>query len=184
MGVEHQVAKMTAHGIQINGMGFGGIPDLSQTDIAAALAGLHGPAYWLMRLKYCGDVSQAKPLAESIAWHMLSEAMAGGEDVSAQIARKLARVIVLQFTTGPVCEDCHGTGTAFECATVKDCRPCGGTGRLAMTAERSATIAGVSAPTYRKRYAYLVNQEVARLESLEGSAFSHIRRRIYGKNSD
>lgn len=185
MGVEHQVAKMTAHGIQINGMGFGGIPDLSQTDVAAALAGLHGPAYWLMRLKYCGDVSLAKPLADSIAWRMLGEAMVGeGEDVSAQVARKLSVVILMQFTTGPVCEDCHGTGTAFEGATVRDCRPCGGTGRLVMTTERSANIAGVSAPTYRKRYADLVNAEVARLESLEGSAFAHIRRQIYDQNSD
>jgi hypothetical protein len=180
MGIEHQVAKMTAHGIQISGMGFGGLPELSQTDIAAALAGLHGPAYWLLRLKYCGDVSQAKPLAESIAWHMLGEAMAGGDDVSAQIARKLARVIVLQFTTGPVCEDCHGTGTAFEGTRVKDCQSCRGSGRLSMTAGRSAQLAGVSEPTYRKRYARLVNSEVARLEALENLAFSHMRRKIYG----
>lgn len=183
MGIEHHVAKMTAHGIQISGMGFGGMPELSQTDVAQALSGLHGQAYWLMRLKYCGDLSLFRPLVDAIALRMLGEAMVGGEDVSAQVARKLAAVIVMQHTTGPICEDCHGTGTAFEGATVKDCPACAGTGRLVMTTTRSAQIAGVSPPTYRKRYADLVNGEVARLEALESHAFSHIRRRIYGEKS-
>tara|TARA_R110002073_G_scaffold44656_3_gene123726 strand:- start:4000 stop:4554 length:555 start_codon:yes stop_codon:yes gene_type:complete len=183
MGVEHQVAKMTAHGVQITGEGFGGTGELSQTDIAAALAGLHGQAYWLMRLKYCADMSMFQRLSDSIAFRLLGQALAGGDDIGARAAGKVASVVVMQFTTGPVCDSCHGTGTAFHGATVKDCGACNGSGRLSMTQETSAGIAGVSVPTYRKKYARMVNAEVSRLESIESNAFSHIRRRIYGEKT-
>jgi hypothetical protein len=184
MGIAEIVAKMTPHGPQIGAMGRGGIPELSMTDVAAALSGLQGPAYWLMRLKYCGDASLFQPLADSIAFRLLGEAMAGGDDIGAQAARRLASIVVMQFTTGPVCEDCHGTGTAFQGATVKDCAPCKGTGRLVMTESRSAGMIGVSPPTYRKKYARVVDKEVATLEALESHAFGHISRRIYGKKED
>ena len=184
MGIAEIVAKMTAHGPQIGAMGRGGIPELSMTDVAAALSGLHGPAYWLMRLKYCGDYSMFQRLSDSIAFRLIGEAMVGGDDIGVQEARKLASVVVMQFTTGPICEECHGTGTSFQGSTVKDCGPCKGSGRLVMTESRSAAIIGVSPPTYRKKYAKAVNNEVAGLEQLESHAFGHISRRIYGKKDD
>tara|TARA_R110001599_G_scaffold33832_3_gene108828 strand:+ start:14489 stop:15031 length:543 start_codon:yes stop_codon:yes gene_type:complete len=179
MGVEHQVAKMTAHGVQITGEGFGGTGELSQTDIAAALAGLHGQAYWLMRLKYCADTSMLARLVDAVAFQMLGEAMVSDEDVSAHTAKGLALVAVMQATLGPICDDCHGTGTAFTKDSATDCVPCRGTGRLAMTQDRAAGIAGMTRKTYAKTYSRLVDRAVSRLEAFESLGFTHVRRQIY-----
>jgi len=180
MGVEHQMARLTARGVQITGAGFGGTVELSQTDIAWALAGLHGPAYWFMRLKFCGDESMVAPLRDSIAWRILGEAMTGATDVTARAAVGIAAAAIMQATKGPICEACNGTGTLITAVEVHDCRPCRGTGRLAMTQDRAAGIVGVSVPTYAKRYEREVNRYVALLESYESRGLSHVRLKVRG----
>jgi hypothetical protein len=180
MAVEHIIAKMTAHGVAITGAGFGGISELSQTDAAWALSGLHGPVYWFMRLKFCADASMVQPLRDSIAWQILGEAMTGATDLTARAAVGIAAAAIMQATTGPVCNTCHGTGTVITPTEASDCKPCRGTGRLAMTQDRAAGIVGVSVPTYAKKYEREVNRYVALLESYETRGLSHVRMKVRG----
>jgi len=181
MGVEHQMARLTARGVQITGAGFGGTVELSQTDVAWALAGLHGPAYWYMRLKFCGDKSVLKDLVNSVAFSILGEAMTGNVDVTAQRAPRLAMVAIMQATDGPLCIKCDGTGVVIKPDSAKECGTCRGTGRVQMTQDRAASIAKMSIPTYTKYYERLVSDYVALLEGYESRGLSHVARRIRQK---
>jgi hypothetical protein len=181
MGVQHQLARMTAKGSQITGEGFGGKSDLSQTDIAWALSGLHGKPYWYMRLKFCGDTTVLPLLRNAMVAQMLSEAMAGGMDISAQTAPVLAMVAIMQATDGPVCKGCNGTGTVTDGVESSDCTACKGTGRLKMTQARAAELSGVSTPTYIKRHESWVDLQVMHLESYESQGLGHVSRRIYNE---
>ncbi len=184
MGVEHQMARMTARGAQITGEGFGGNSELSQTDIAMALAGLNGKAYWFMRLKFCADESMGKKLRHGMAFSMLGDAMLNGPDLTAKVAMGLATVALMQATTGPICERCNGTGTVTKANLSTDCKTCKGTGRLNMTQERAASLAGVSTPTYVKRYEHVVNDYVSKLEQYESRGLAHVRRKIYSGSEE
>jgi hypothetical protein len=183
MGIEHQLARLTAKGPPLTGAGFGGIAEISQTDIAAAMSGLEGPAYWYMRLKFIGDPAEFPRLRDALAFQMLGEAMMGEFDLSAKHAPGLATVAIRQATGGGLCDACNGTKLTITADSVADCKPCKGTGKLKMTQDLAASIAKVSTPTYVKKYERIVDHFVSRLELYESQGLSHISRRLYGKRA-
>ena len=185
MGIEHQIARLTAKGPQLNGTGFGGIAEISQTDIAAALSGLHGSNYLYMRYKFVDDASCYAPLVQALAWQIIGEAMTGeGVDVSAKAAPTIVSVAIQQATRGGVCEACNGTGHTSTLEAYEDCQPCKATGRLNMTQDKAAALIGVSTPTYVKRFEKIVNTVVGRLELYESNGLAHVSRRLYGKKDN
>lgn len=175
----HLLAKLTAHGIQITGEGHGGMPQITESDVAGAMAGMRRVVYQFMRLKYCADKSMLRPVVERVTFRLLGDAMY--ESLRVGEVKRLSTLIVHQATEGPLCETCNGTGTILSDENVKDCRPCRGTGRRRMSQERAADFMEVSRPTYVKSFQHLVDDEVASLESLEQEGFDHLRRQFYTK---
>lgn len=172
------LAKLTAHGVNITGQGFGGRPDITESDVAGAMAGLQKESYELLRLKYCDDVSYYRSVADGVSWRMLGRAMYGDFDISAKAATKAAMIVVDQAVRGPVCRTCQGTGTVVTKDSAKDCNPCHGTGRRQMTSNAAAKFMGVGRDTYVRKYERIVNQHVAELESYESAGISHLRRKF------
>jgi RecJ-like exonuclease len=133
-----------------------------------------------MRLKFCGDLTMSAPLRDAIACKIMGEAITGTTDLTARAAVGIAAAAIMQATTGPICDTCQGTGTVITPTEASDCRPCRGTGRLAMTQDRAAGIVGVSVPTYAKKYEREVNRYVSLLESYESRGLSHVRLKVRG----
>ena len=166
----------------MSGEGFGGIADLSQTDIAASLSGLRGQTYQLMRLKFCGDESVRRDLQHSITMQILVDGIRDDTDVSAKVAVALARLIIDEAMRSQVCRSCGGTGTILSDSEAKDCPSCSGSGRRSLSQRAAARAAGVSAPTYGKRYASTVDRFLSHLQTLESIGLRHASRRLYGNN--
>jgi len=175
-----QLSRLTAKGCQITGAGHGGIAELTQSDIAAGLAGLRDPVYWYMRIKFCGDESLIPDLRTAIAYKMLRDSINAEVDLSMRTARGLALTAVIQATIGPLCHCCRGTGIMITTNSASDCTACKGTGRVPMTQARAAELAGVHRNTYARKYERIVNRYVSELEGYESQGFSHIRRRLFG----
>ena len=172
------LAKLTAHGVPLDGTG-GGTPAITSSDVSAALAGLPHTQERLIRLKYTGDGTALPALVDSIAWRMLGECMNRTEDPGPKLATRLAVVVVSQVVNGHICPECEGTGSApDEEKGLIDCPGCKATGRQHMTHARASELAGVSVPTYRKHWQKLVKSMLCDMEAEEGEALRHIAMRL------
>jgi len=126
-----QLSRLTAKGCQDNGRrDTDGIAELTQSDIAAGLAGLRDPVYWYMRIKFCADESLIPDLRTAIAYKMLRDSINAEVDLSMRTARGLALTAVIQATIGPLCHCCRGTGIMITTNSASDCGACKGTGRV------------------------------------------------------
>jgi len=167
------LAKLTAHGVQFTGGGFGGAVEISESDVAAALAGLDHRIYEFMRLKFCGDASMMKRVVEGVAWDIVLETFSDERDPGIKLARNLALIVVHQATEGPLCPNCNGTGTF----RYRDCKACD-SGRRHMSIRLCASMAGVSRAVYRRDWERLVNFYVSKLQGYEAVGVAHIWRQL------
>ncbi len=172
MSTENLLAKMTAHGIQISGEGFGGKVDISCTDVAAACAGMREPVYMLMLLKFCADKAAAKPMQIYIAQLMHKE------NPAMPLARcmDLALVVLVQEVGGYICKTCDGTGRARYAV----CRGCKGSGKADISQRERARLVGIDESTYRRSYAKLVEAWAAQAGQWESEGLRHVWRQCRG----
>jgi hypothetical protein len=144
------MAKMTPHGCQITGMGFGGEAGITGLDVAGALGmgRLTHPAYLFGLLKYCSDHNvlsridrimrgHVAAIGKSSRWFLTDDQIAG-----------LARLAIVENIHCPVCDRCHGSGEI----AARPCDKCAGSGRIPMSARRRAEIAGIPWTTWRREW--------------------------------
>lgn len=173
------LAKLTAKGVAMDGAGFGGVPNLTSSDVAGAMAGLTPPVYQLLRLKYCGEEEMRPVVVERVAFSLLGYAMTGDIDLKVSTVRNLAALVVDLVMKGALCGSCGGTGMLITDATAKDCGVCRGSGRANMTQKAAADFLGIDKRTYTKNYDRLVVRFCADLEAMEASGLAHVRRQIF-----
>lgn len=167
------LAKLTAKGLSISGGGFGGEITIRPEDVAGALRGVRGAAYYFVLLKYTGDNNVATTAVDMLARCILD----GDEGVSDPTEAKLyASAIILDNIRGDVCRTCNGTGQY----RYKTCRGCKGAGKKPPSTRARARSVGLSDYDYRKagearftRWASYLNE----CESYALSKMSHNVRR-------
>ena len=170
------VARLTAKGIQ-PGMPFGGIPDLTKTDIAAACSGTHSLQFHLVLAKYCDDVYSAlKAVGELMGEMRMRDSV--WREMEPQKLQCVAAMIIDEFVAAKRCRSCKGTGEVKSGTTIVTCKPCQGSGKRLISATSRAKAIGMPESTYRNQQ---LNERVDRLVryliDLEIGALERISRR-------
>lgn len=148
MSRAEMLAKMTPHGPQITGEGFGGFQKLTMMDIAGALGmgNLDHSAYLFGILKYCGDHQVMGRLDRIIRGHVYQIGKFEGWNLTDAEVRGLAALSLFENLHSPVCDRCNGSCQV----AAKPCDKCSGSGRLPLSNRRRAIIAGIPEATWRR----------------------------------
>jgi len=171
------VARLTAKGIQ-PGMPFGGIPDLTKTDIAAACSGTHSLQFHLILAKYCDDVYSAlKAVGELMEEMRIRDGV--WREMEARRLQCVAATIIDEFVAAKRCRSCKGTGEVKNGTTIVTCKPCEGGGKRPISATSRAKLIGMPESTYRSQQLnerfdrlarYLIDLEMGALERISRKA--------------
>lgn len=159
------------------GGSFGGIPELSKTDIAAACTRLEPLHFHLIMAKYCDDAHSAiQALGE------LQEEMCQRNSLWAEMEplrrTYIAAAMIDEFVASKKCRRCKGTGEGVEWKKVVDCNSCGGSGKLQVSATSRAHACEIPESTFRSQKIMEPFQEEMRwLADIEISALQRISRK-------
>ena len=131
--------------------GFGGIPDLTTSDIAAALYNCNKPGLMVLLAKVCGE-GDYKAIYEVLfpqvlrrgfreKWRLRpsDEARAG----------KLLEIAIKETVGTNICPSCKGVKHSLINPT-EECQLCNGTGKWLIYDQQKADYLGISARAYRK----------------------------------
>lgn len=170
------MARLTTKGIQAGAI-FGGIPELSRTDIAAACTRLQPLHFHLIMAKYCDDVHSAiQALGE------LQEEMGYRAKVWAEMEpgkRTIcAAAIIDEFVSAKKCRRCKGNGEVKEGALVVTCKTCDGSGHRSPSVTSRARACEIPESTFRSQRLNEPYQDIMRLlADIEISALERISRK-------
>lgn len=142
------MARLTTKGLQA-GMIFGGIPELTRTDIAAACSGLEPLHMHLIMAKYCDDIHSALAALNEIQ-DLMCDKSRFWADCDAGIRYKIGLAMVQEFVSATRCRSCKGTGSKTVDSKIADCKGCGGSGNADKSAASRARMSGIPETTYRK----------------------------------
>lgn len=170
------MARLTTKGIR-PGMPFGGIPDLTKTDIAAACSRLKSLDFHLIMAKYCDDVHSALQ-----AMGELQEFLANWNQAFADMCpikrNVMAAAMINEFVSSRRCGSCKGIGEKREGSRIVDCKPCDGTGQKRISATARAKACDIPESTFRgQRLNELFEDVMRRLSDIEISALERISRK-------
>jgi hypothetical protein len=179
MGAEKAVflmARLTTKGLQ-PGMMFGGIPELSRTDIAAACAKLPPLQFHLVMAKYCDDVEsvfmalaelQAVMIARNPIW----------KEMEPRRRTCITASMLDEFVAAKRCRRCKGTAEVVEEKKVVTCKSCSGTGHLIISESSRARSCGIPKTTFREHGLMKPFSDIMwYLADIEMSALSYISRK-------
>ena len=170
------MARLTTKGLQPDVV-FGGTPELSRTDIAAACAKLEPLTFHLIMAKYCDDAHSAiKALGE------LQEEMCHRSSLWADMdpfrRSYVAAAMVEEFVVARKCQKCKGTAEMREGGRIVDCSSCGGAGRKLISATSRARACEIPESTFRSQKLMEPFQEMMRwLSDIETMALERISRK-------
>ena len=171
------MARLTTKGVP-HGASFGGIPELSRTDIAAACTRLQPLHFHLIMAKYCDDVRSAiQALGE------LQEEMCYQDSLWADMEPMrrgyIAAAMIEEFVGAKKCRKCKGVGEAIEWKQVAPCKSCDGTGKMIISATSRARACEIPESTFRSQkimepyqemMQYLADVEIRSLERISRKA--------------
>lgn len=170
------MARLTTKGIR-PGMPFGGIPDLTKTDIAAACSRLRPLDFHLIMAKYCDDVHSALQ-----AMGELQELLANWNQYFADMCplkrNAMAAAMIDEFASAKPCRSCKGRGDKQEGSRIVACKACEGTGKKRISVTARAKACDIPESTFRGQRLNEPYQEIMRhLSDLEISALERISRK-------
>jgi ribosomal protein L40E len=170
------MAKMTPHGVQITGMGFGGTTNLSALDVAGALGmgGLSHPAYLFGLLKYCGDHQVLGRLDRIVRGYVFTLGKAERWNLTDDQICGLSRLAVFENLHVRTCGKCNGSGTI----AAKACDKCEGTGRLPMSNRQRATIAGIPETSFRREWKSRAQRCYGIVQNWESELITHLHKQL------
>ena len=179
MGAEKAVflmARLTTKGLQ-PGMMFGGTPELSRTDIAAACTRLPSLHFHLVMAKYCDDVASAfMALAELQAEMVVRDLV--WKEMEPRRLTCIAASMLDEFVAAKRCRTCKGTAEVKEGNKVVPCKACGATGHLVISESSRARSCGIPKTTFRDQGLMRPFSDVMwRLADIEMNALERISRK-------
>jgi len=105
----------------------GGIPAITQMDVAAMLAHASAREEALLRAKYCGEPDHA-------AWaHLFIYLMEQGWEAEQGQIDTLTRIVLDDYLASGICSGCNGAQGAVIDNRWEVCTACGGIGRKALS---------------------------------------------------
>jgi len=142
------MARLTIKGAQPDSV-FGGTPELSRTDIAAACSKLQPLHFHLIMAKYCDDVHSAIQALGELQEEMChrNALWAGMEPIRRSY---VAAAMIEEFVGAKKCRKCKGTAEMREGNVVKDCNSCGGSGHATISATSRARACEIAETTFRR----------------------------------
>ena len=176
MGAEKAVylmARLPAKGIQA-GMPFGGIPELTKTDIAAACSRLGSLQFHLVMAKYCDDVYSALEAVGEVQQEMRIRDSVWRE-MEPRRLQCIAAAIIDECVSAKRCRSCKGRGEVQQATKLVPCAPCDATGKRPISATSRARACGIPESTYRSQQInerfdvisrYLIDLEMGALERI------------------
>jgi len=174
------IAKLTAKMRQIDGAGFGGTPEISSIDIAAALSGSHRRGYLLVLTKYADDNSAGNAL-----WSELAEEIKRERVCSHDVARGVALACIYPVVNPSLCGVCNGRGYIYprlKDKTIEEaarpCSSCRGIGRTNFPERQRAIIARIPKSTWWDRWKEYAAEKEEYLWLLESSTLQRMREQL------
>ena len=171
------MARLPAKGIQA-GMPFGGIPELTKTDIAAACSRLGSLQFHLVMAKYCDDVYSALKAVGEVQQEMRIRDSVWRE-MEPRRLQCIAAAIIDEVVGARRCRRCKGTGSTLNGTTIVTCPSCEGSGKRSISATSRAKSCGIPESTYRSQQInerfdviarYLIDLEMGALERISRKA--------------
>lgn len=143
------MARLTTKGLQ-PGIIFGGIPDLTKSDIAAACSKLPSLDFHLIMAKYCDDVNSALDAMGEVQDLMCSNSSVFA-DMDPFKRTSVAASIIQEFVSSRKCPRCKGTGQKLVESKIAACKPCGGSGQKSVSLNARATACDIPEATFRRQ---------------------------------
>ena len=171
------MARLPAKGIQA-GMPFGGIPELTKTDIAAACSRLGSLQFHLVMAKYCDDVYSALEAVGEVQQEMRIRDSVWRE-MEPRRLQCIAAAIIDECVSAKRCRSCKGRGEVQQATKLVPCAPCDATGKRSISATSRAKACGIPESTYRSQQInarfdaiarYLIDLEMGALERISRKA--------------
>jgi hypothetical protein len=179
------LAKLTPHGIPFDAVSFGGIPELSSTDVAAGIAMAHlciGEAA-LLRVRYCGD--QSSWTEARIAWYSRVHSI-GIEDRWPKPSSRhptwlvMALGSLVEHCGSGRCHVCHGVAHLLINNLVATCAACRGSGREPIGERRLSELAAIPRTTWRRTYSVLMEVCRREIETIDSRACAAVAAKLRG----
>lgn len=168
----NHLSKLSVRTVDPGAVPGAGLPDITSSDVAAALAyGLSPAAQHLGLYLFTGDSLSRdvviKCLAVNIATHYTKE-ISRGEEMPSETAEGLALSVLSEMSDRRRCRRCKGSGTVFMkvqgdqlkpgntpaiTKSLTACPKCGGEGVESMSDFQRARLAGLNSRTLNRRYA-------------------------------
>ncbi len=172
----YHMARLTPKGLQPDTI-FGGTPELTMSDIAAACSRLQPLQFHLIMAKYCDDVRSALQAMAELQDEMCERSKVWA-DMEAIKRSYVAAALIEEFVGARKCRRCKGTGEVVEGSAVVGCRPCQGTGQRNASVTARAKACEIPESTFRSRAINEPYQEMIRvMADLEINALERISRR-------
>lgn len=173
-------AMLNARGAAFGGVGGGGIPSLTASDIARMLTGLERGPFLAGMVKECGDI---RSVAELERWLWI-EAM----NIACRerwpfcrgqaYCRRMAGLAVYEFIVPvpSVCESCSGDGFIVVDGNGMECTECRNRGGRKMSANLRSELAGIPYTSWRQGWGTRYEAVYLTVQGWHSAAMSHMRR--------
>lgn len=176
----------------------GGVSDLANVDIAAALSGSSLAGYYLALFKYVGD----RTVLPQLERHWYSDVMTYGyakgwwsDDQHAQLSRywnrwgdisgdrytdfcklvmRLVRLVLGEVIRESVHSTCNGTGVYQR----NVCNGCRGTGKKPLVVSEMLTLLQITRYEYNKRWEHIVKTLIHRGYQINDDTLHNVRRKL------
>ncbi len=177
--------------------GRGGVPSLTRSDVAAAMAGgLSEPAQCLAYFLFTGEVRAELALAH----HIRSAIIANNPDMDSRIADGLTRSVMAESFDHSRCRACRGSGQIVskvplntsdthgagvflsERRELMTCDRCDGHGVSQWTAFKRAKMAGMNERSFTRLYSAARAAGARSVRAWMGELTSHLTQRLQGQD--
>ena len=170
------LARLTTRGVQPDAT-FGGIPEFSRTDIAAACTNIKSLPFHLVMAKYCDDVHSALQAMGELQEEMCHRSTTWAE-MNPFRRGYVAAAMVDEFVGARRCRKCKGTGETKEGAKVVECKSCGGSGQRPPSSTSRAKACEIPESTFRSQRLSKPYEDMMRhLSDMEIGALERISRK-------
>lgn len=172
------MAKMTGKGLGPDVI-FGGITSIDRMDVAAACSNLSDLEYYLVRVKYCGDLSSVSK-AVSLTEEYLSAESTKLAELDQPRRGAMASLMIQELVTENRCRKCQGSGrVAKKDKSLQDCPSCEGSGRRTPSTLGRANSCGIPESTWRhQRLGEVFDRILGKLEVAEAHALDFVSRKV------
>lgn len=163
--------------------GGGGHGGMTQSDVAAALAGLPRDVEMTLRAAYAADEAAWEEIASRLRGDMLQRSKRRrwrlrGTERWPRIFNALVEIAMVEVLSPPNCRRCKGRGVHRHRAVVKVCDRCGGSGMSRIPVAEKARRTGLHPSSFTTTWEPRLEEVVYQLRDWLDTGRRHVRDRL------